>query len=53
MSIVYSVIDTNGKVIKANQRENRVIVDGMIEQKYEEIKSYAYSLINMDSEDSI
>ena len=53
MSIVFSVIDNEGKVIKANQRENRVIVDDSIQQKYEDIKSYAHRLINVDSEDSI
>lgn len=46
MSIVYSEINDKGIVTKANQRENRVLLDEEKLKMYRDLKEYAQSLIN-------
>lgn len=46
MSIVYSEVNESGIVTKANQRENRVLIDEGRLRQYNDLKNYAQKLIN-------
>lgn len=46
LSIVYSELDEKGKVIKANLRENRILIDEEMLKYCEAIRNHAQFLID-------